>query len=322
MFILILFLLFGCAHPPIGDSESNVSIYAAGRPSCDGGILFRHCPLFAAHGCWNSWNRIGAPSAKLDEKGEEVVYVRDDKPAIYVEEQKFFTENRSYTNLIYRIHFSEVPFSIVPFYLTAGKNVGLLVILTLDEKQNPLLVTTVSTCGCYVAIIPTTHLPGESYPEGWNLNESVHVYGEHLPPLLDFRNKKDPKVLVSLRPDVHRVMNLEVVEEAVLPGAAHRLIETSILPMEDLKKIPVNGKHTSFYYEEWPHRGLVKDSFKSWESISLSLISLDLFVGTDKIYGDSRTTGTRFYTSLKPWNREDSDMWNFGEFLKFFGWKL
>ena len=68
--------------------------------------------------------------------------------------------------------------------------------------------------------------------------------------------------------------------------------------------------------------GFVKNSFKSWEALSLSLISLDFFVGTDKIYGDSRKTGTIFYTSLKPWYREESDMWHFDRFLRFNGWRL
>jgi len=54
----------------------------------------------------------------------------------------------------------------------------------------------------------------------------------------------------------------------------------------------------------------------------LSLFSLDFFVGTDKVYSDCRETSNPFYTSLKPWNRKASDMWNFTEFLEFWGWRL
>ena len=54
----------------------------------------------------------------------------------------------------------------------------------------------------------------------------------------------------------------------------------------------------------------------------MSLISMDLFVGTDKAYGNSLETGNRFYTSLKPWNRKESDMWHFTKFLRFWGWRL
>jgi hypothetical protein len=319
--VLLFFCVFGCAHPPVTEKIDKVPIYSGSKHQDP--LIQRHSPLFAVYEYNDPWNRIGTPSARTNEKGEELVYVDEDRPAIYVMKKKFVTKRGSYTNLIYRIHFPEVPFSLVPFYLTAGKNVGLLVILTLDANHRPLLVTTVSTCGCYVAVIPTSYLPKDAYPDDWNLSKPVEVYGEALPPLLDFRYKQFPKLWVHLRPDLHRVMNLEVVNEKLMTEKnTQSLIEAPVLPMENLKKIPINGRHTSFYYEKWPHKGFVKNSFKSWESISLSLISLDFFVGTDKIYGDSNTTGTRFYTSLKPWNREVSDMWNFNRFLRFNGWKL
>ncbi len=319
--VLFLLLVIGCAHPPVKEMENGIPIYSG--TTTPETLIQEHTPLFAAYGFNDAWNRIGTPSAKTNEKGEERIYVDGDRPAIYGLERKFVTKKGSYTNLIYRIHFSEVPFSLVPFYLTAGKNVGLLVVLTLDEKNRPLLVTTVHTCGCYVAVIPTNYLSKDAYPEDWNLAEPVRVYGETLPAELDFRNKLSPKLLVHLRPDVHRVMNLEVVEGAnsTNPGA-RIVIETPLLPMEDLTRIPINGQQTSFYYEEWPYKGLVKDSFKSWETLFLSLISLDFFVGTDKIYGDGKTTGTRFFTSLKPWTREESDMWHFERFLRYYGWNL
>jgi hypothetical protein len=43
----------------------------------------------------------------------------------------------------------------------------------------------------------------------------------------------------------------------------------------------------------------------------LSLPSLDLFVGADKIYADPEVSGNPFYTSLKPLRRDDSNMWFF-----------
>jgi hypothetical protein len=38
----------------------------------------------------------------------------------------------------------------------------------------------------------------------------------------------------------------------------------------------------------------------------MTLISLDLFMSTDKAYADFAQTDNPFYTSLKPWRREDS----------------
>jgi hypothetical protein len=54
----------------------------------------------------------------------------------------------------------------------------------------------------------------------------------------------------------------------------------------------------------------------------MSLISMDFYVGTDKVYEDDGDYGNPFYTSLKPWNREASDMRDFPRFLEFWGWGL
>ena len=92
--------------------------------------------------------------------------------------------------------------------------------------------------------------------------------------------------------------------------------------MASLGEIPLNGTKTSFYHDRGPLKGHVKGSVKPWETLLLSLVSQDLFVGTDKVYGDSEITENPFYTSLKPWNRNSSDMWNFADFLEFWGWRL
>ncbi len=84
----------------------------------------------------------------------------------------------------------------------------------------------------------------------------------------------------------------------------------------------MNGETTSLYHKKGVLKGYVKGSIKIWESVFLSLLSMDFFIGTDKVYGDAKETGNHFYTSLKPWNRSASDMWNFGQFLEFWGWRL
>ena len=51
-----------------------------------------------------------------------------------------------------------------------------------------------------------------------------------------------------------------------------------------------------------------------------------IYVDTDNpvIYYLKRNFATKnhLYTSLKPWNRNESDMWNFARFLEFWGWRL
>ena len=118
-------------------------------------------------------------------------------------------------------------------------------------------------------------------------------------------------------------MRLEVVNAASRKDPAiWSFMDAPLQDMNDLERIPVAGGTTNFYYNTWPLKGHVKDSVKPWESLFLSIISFDLFVGADKAYADSTVTGNPFYTSLKPWNRKASNMWDFSGFLKFWEWRL
>ncbi len=311
----------GCAHH-FGKSQpgkDTIFVVSEGEHS-----LARHwAPGFVISDHQAPHNRIGRPSARITPDGREEVYVDPGNPVIYVMEKDFATEKGNYTNLVYRVHFSEVPFSLVPFHLTTGKNVGIVVVITLDSEKRPVLVTTAGTCGCYAAIVPTTFLPNHAFPDSWNREKTLEVYGETLPPLLELPEAEDPKFLIHVRPDVHRVRHLEVASFQEWRGnTSYETVRTPLEPMDALEELPLNGETTSFYYPHWPLKGHVKGSIKPWESLSLSLISLDLFVGMDKVYGESGDTGNPFYTSLKPWNRDESDMWEFSRFLEFNGWRL
>ena len=195
----------------------------------------------------------------------------------------------------------------------------MLVAITVDRKNRPLLITAVNTCGCYVSIIPTNYLPAQAYPASWS-NKDQHIYGEILPAKIEMKNPGD-KLLITIRPAVHRVMDVGIVDSGATAGV--RTISAKILPLSILKslQLPAGGT-TSMFYDSWPLKGHVKGAIKPWETLLLSLLSMDLFVGMDKEYGNTMESGNPFYTSLKPWNRQASDMNNFAEFLKFYGWKL
>ncbi len=321
LWMLVILLLFsGCAHHAEIPREEIHSVFTV--QDLKDSPAVNHSPLFLAYDYRSNFNRIGRPSAEYDEAGKEHIYVDIDNPVMYHMVRNFSTDRGDYTNHIFRIHFPEVPFSIIPFHLSYGNNVGLIVVVTLDSLDRPLLVTTVHTCGCYLAIIPTSFLPSDAYPEQWR-DVPLTVYSERLPQKLDYMGKLNPKVLVHLRPNVHRVMDIEVIEESELHHTKkYRKIITSLSDMEELEKLPINGTTTNFYHEDGPLKGHVKDSVKIWESLFLGLISLDLYVGADKTYADTGETGNPFYTSLKPWNRNASDMWHFRRFLEFWGWKL
>jgi hypothetical protein len=315
-----LLILVACAHHQRIPPETISTVYStyAGQDT----PVYHYAPLFLAHNYQASYNRMGRPSARFDDRGNEEIYIDSRKPTIFFMKNNFTTSKGRYTNLIYRVHFPKVPFSVIPFYLTAGKNVGLMVVITLDSQERPILVTTVHTCGCYLVIVPTSFLPRDALPVKWR-EKPIHAYGETLPWLLDYSKIQDPKLLIHLRPGVHRVMDLEIISNLELRDSLRfNIIYADLNPARELKKIPLNSGHTSFYHRKGFLKGYVKGSVKPLESIFLSLLSLDFFVGTDKVYADPQEYGNPFYTSLKPWNRKASDMWDFATFLKFWGWQL
>ncbi|MCF6267949.1 MAG: hypothetical protein L3J57_15635, partial [Desulfuromusa sp.] len=116
--------------------------------------LNRYAPVFWIEEHAAAYNRIGAVRAMAEDK----IFIDPKSAVIYAEERQFSTAKAEYTNLIYRVHFPEVPGGFSPYFLGAGKNVGLLIILTLNAQGQPLLVTSVHSCGCYLAFIPTSYL--------------------------------------------------------------------------------------------------------------------------------------------------------------------
>jgi len=318
--VVLVIIASGCAHHWSLPPEEIHTVFTANHE--EGSLQIRYAPVFLTYDYRNDYNRIGSPAARINKEGNEQIYVDSEKPAIYYMKKEFSTEKGEYTNLIYRVHFPKIPFSIIPFNLTSGSNVGIIVVITLDEKNRPLLVTTANTCGCYMAIVPTTYLPPDALPKDWK-EEPLDVYGEELPWILDYGEMSSPKLIVHVRPSVHRVMDLEIVNgESLSRSQGFRSIQAPLTPTDDLERIPLNGRATSFYYDYGPQKGHVKGSMKFWETLLLSLISWDFFVGADKVYGDNEKYDNPFYTSLKPWNRTASDMWNFARFLEFWGWRL
>jgi hypothetical protein len=315
LWALVVFI-GGCAFTPKMDRARGLFVHVPERAGQE--AIQRFAPVFVTYHAGEPHNRIGSPMARYDERGFEEIVTDPEQPVIFYGMMTFGTDRATYSNLIYRVHFPEVP----SIHLSAGRNVGLLVLITLSREGYPVLVTTVNTCGCYVSITPTNYLPQEAYPPGWQ-DRPQEIYGETLPHRLDARSPESAFLMVHVRPDVHRVMHLEFVKQDALGAFGNsQVISTKLVAMETLERLPLGEGTTSFYYGSWPLRGHVKGALKVWETLFLSWMPLDLFVGMDKAYGDRELTGNPFYTSLKPWNRKCSDMGDFGAFLRFYGWRL
>lgn len=311
--------LSACAstfHPTASDRPA---VYAA--PD-DGTLLGRHAPVFLVENHGAAHNRIGTPQAAFTADNREIIRVDPGRATVYVRQQTFTTPGGTYTNLVYRVHFAEVPGGWAPFHLTAGKNVGLLVIMTFNDRQQPLLVTTVHTCGCYLAFVPTTYLPADTWPAGWQKGRQA-VYGENLPGLLDLAGRPPERIrpVIVLRDGTHRVKDIRWANAGTSGSAA--VLTAELKPMDALERLPLeNAGITSFYETSGSRRGYVKESYKSRERLLMSWWALDWRVGEDKTLGVDKTDGIEFYTSLKPWARSASDMRDFAAFLEYWGWRL
>ena len=317
---LAILLLCSCAqHVPHPDAPHTLYITQEGEQ-----LASRFAPAFLVYETDQDYNKIGSPAARLLSDNEAKVYVDPDHPVVFYSIKNFSTTRARYTNIIYRVHFNAVPNSIIPFNLTAGKNVGLMVIITLDKNHTPVLITTLHTCGCYLAIIPTNHLPAEALPKNWQKEKALHIYGETLPSLLTFSANIANRLVVEVGPSVHRIINLTVQTQSSLShwrkGA---VVSADLRSFTKLEQLPVEGgQTTSFFHESGLMKGYVKGSIKPWESFLMSILAMDFFVGTDKAYAETANKDNPFYTSLKPWRRQDSNIWNFSTFLEYWGWRL
>jgi hypothetical protein len=316
--VTLLVSLSSCASLPQRPLDENSLAYAVFDNS---NLLRRHSPVFLVEESEKDHNRIGTPVATISEE-EEVVSVDPNRAAFYTSINQFKTAKDSYTNLFYRIHFRGVPFGFFPFYLGAGKNVGLIVVVTLNHLKEPVLYTMVQTCGCYLAFVPTSYLQKEKWKKDWHKGRQ-NVYTEDLPAYLDYSSEvKDDQVLVvHLRSATHRVKNVWLAAAGELKGIKN--VRPELQPFEALERISLsNGETTSFYETTGGRKDYVKGSQKIWERLLISWWSLDWHVGEDKKLGRDLSDGLVFYTSLKPWARGESDLRDFAGFLRYWGWNL
>ncbi len=315
--LVSLALLTSCAHSPTNRITKEVFYETPQLASVDA----RNTPIFLIKEAEKQYNRIGKPSVRESTDQKTEVFVDPNKPAIYFETQEFTTAKGTYKNLLYRIHFEQVPFALDKFNLTAGKNPGILIIYTLDSNGQLLLVTTVHTCGCFLAFFPTNALPRQSFPDN-RPAESQWIYGYTLPSLLQLSQKPNSERLVfTLESEIHRISDVALLKNNLLLHAPDS-IEMKLFMMNDLYHLPYKDRTESFFEMDGARKGYVRNNSKFLERLFISWWAFDCYVGQDKAYGDADTSNTIFYTSLKFWDRQASDLKNFPRFLSYWGWKL
>ncbi|BHH82042.1 hypothetical protein LA52FAK_03310 [Desulforhopalus sp. 52FAK] len=239
--------------------------------------------------------------------------------SLYFEQDHFTTEKGTYTNRIYRLHFPEVPFGLCTLNITAGKNPGLLIIYTSDRYDRLVLITTVHTCGCYLAFFPTGDLAEDAFPDNWPQSIQT-VFGYKLPGIISSQTTSDKPYTFTIASETHRVIG---VSKAGIDHTDFTQIRPLRLhPMTQLSNLPYQSGAVSFFETDGPRAGYVKNNNKPLERLLISWWAFDWHVGEDKAYGRSDSSTTPFYTSLKFWQRDNSDMKDFPRFLSYWGWNL
>jgi len=316
--VILWVLLASCSSLPV-HPESNLLAYTVQN---DNSLIKRYMPIFVVENKTESYNLIGTASAKITSDNHEVIYIDPKIATIYTEKRLFKTLNNAYTNLVYRIHFAKIPDGFFPFYIGAGNNTGLIVIVTLNHLNQAILYTTVHSCGCYLAFVPTSYMPESNYPQDWSMGRQV-AYSENLPRFLEYK-KSSPvqeQVGILIRDGTHRVKDIWLLKPDAL--AKYNTVRADVKYLDALKHLPLAYNQTTSFFENAGSRdGYVKGSYKFREWLLMSWWAFDSRIGEDKVFGTDKNDGIPFYTSIKAWARDSSDMRDFNGFLTYWGWKL
>ncbi len=322
-----LLLLALCSLPLAVAAE--VMVFAP--PPCTGDLRHDHAallacfaPLWLAPGAEHAYNRIGTPIAALEHSrfgGDDVeIRIDPDQPTQFAAARAERVGGRDLLQLVYRVHFERIPWSWSWHFFEAHRHAGLLALVTLDAATlEPLFVTTVHTCGCYRAVIPTTSLADAALPPAWPKDRQC-VFGQSLPARLASPLPGSTRLLITLAPDSHRVIDVEVRGDR--PAGIVR--PTALADLDALRRLrAADGSEHSFYYARGPLKGHVKGAWNALEGLTLfGLVALDPTVGMDKEFGAPEHTGTPFYTSLPFWRHEASRLDRFEALLGELGFRF
>src|SRR5207302_5136888 len=106
--------------------------------------------------------------------------------------------------------FKEQPPTLTAFFET-HRNPGVLAIVTLTERgKQPVFFTTVHTCGCFRALLPTDLLSAQALPDKWP-RDTKRVSGKTLPAIVKHPQLPRSRIVLWLQPKTHRVERIETL---------------------------------------------------------------------------------------------------------------
>ncbi len=281
-------------------------------------LLERFAPVFWIEQGEAEWNRVGTPFIRRRCMAEWV-RVDPERATLYAEVIPERVGERECLQLVYRLHFDQLAFTWKDF-ASLHRNAGLLVLITLEKDSLvPLVLTTVHTCGCWLAVLPTDRLEPLALPGDWPPSR-VEIAGESLPAVVSVP-EPGSRWILHLATRTHRV------RDVLTSGEPQDGLERPLplRPMDDLYRLEVEGhplERGSLFYTGGFLRGYVRGAWVPIEGLTAGIVLLDPRLGMDRDFGAPDRTGARFHTALLPWNRERSRLDRFGRLLDWLGFHL
>ena len=162
-----------------------------------------------------------------------------------------------------------MPLDWTSINLTAGENPGILIIYTQDAKGTLLLITTVHTCGCYLAFLPTMAMPHDAVPADWS-SERQSVYGYSLPSRLDLSTAETgDQAVFTLESETHRISDVNIADNSTRQSHPQK-VPMTVQPMLHLYALPYRNETLSFFEMAGARRGYVKNNTKILEKLLIS----------------------------------------------------
>lgn len=297
------------AFGPKPDPAPFVYVPEEGSEEHDRALLRRFAPVFVVEEGEADYNRIGTP--EIVRHGSYVrARVDPDRHAVFAEVQRDRIGTVEVLELVYRVHFRELAFEPRVFF-EMHRNAGVLAIVALRmPEEEPLLLTMVYTCGCYPELFPTERFPETALPSDFPRSALVAAV-----------EPERERFAIRLASRTHRVRGVEIVTES--PPGVRR--EAALRPLAELRCLPIEGhpgETASFFYTCGYLKGHVRGAWSPIEGLTAGVLLLDPTLGMDKDFGDPEVTGTPFYTSIWPCERQSSRLDRLGPFLEHRGFHL
>ncbi len=248
--------------PPAGDDSS---VAAEPGSATDDQLLRTYAPIIVqqvdpAAEYSTDVDRIGAPSVRITPRGQIEAWVDPSKPVVLARVSRSRIGQAWHKQLNYSIWYPEHP-PMKSGDPEAGHTEGVLLRLTLDEAQRPILAETCFACGCFHRVFPVEALERAATEQFGRIESGRSPLGRKQPFQVD---AIIPQSMGHFTPESpHPVMFVYsgkhfagAVEFGGYHGVPGETVEYTIAPEASIEALPLGaGIAASFFARDGLVRG-------------------------------------------------------------------